>query len=106
ARRGAAPPSRITHGSPLRSAVAAGPPASPGTPHGARTRRAAAGSAGAGPGSAAAGSAGSDQDTSAGRMSVASPPGGPRAAATPSAASAATSALRADRRTPTDTEPG
>ena len=84
-RRSAAPPSRRTHGSPLRRAAAAAAITSPATGDGGLTS------------AAAAGSAPSDQDTSAGRMSVATRPGGVRAAATASAASAPTSAGRAGR---------
>ena len=89
-RRSAAPPSRITQ-PPAAVAWAASSITGPGTTDGGRD-----GTGGAGP-------APSDHDTSAGRISVATPPGGPRAAATPSAASAATSALRAVRRTQRDT---
>ncbi len=92
-RRMPAPPSRITHGSPLRSAAAADPTTPAGTGAGDRAL------------SAGAGSPPSDHDTSAGRMRVAIPPGGAIAAATASAASAATSALRADRRDHTDIHP-
>ena len=91
-RRTAVPPSRIRHGSPLRSALAAAPITSPGTGEAGRT------------GTAGAGSAGPDQDTSAGRISVAIAPAA-AAAATASAASPATSALRSDRRTHPDTDP-
>ena len=58
-----------------------------------------------GTGSAVAGSAPGDQDTSAGRMTVATWPGGDIAAAAASATSAAASALRAHRRTQPDTVP-
>ena len=47
----------------------------------------------------------SDQDASAGRTSVATQPGGPSAAATASAPSAATSSARAVERYQPDTEP-
>ena len=92
-RRIAAPPSRITHGSPRRSTAAAAATVSAGTGAAART---VAGGAGLAP---------SDQDTSAGRISVATRPGGVIAAATASAASAPTSAARAGRRTQPDTAP-
>jgi len=91
-RRIPAPPSRITHGSPLRSTAAAEPTTSSGT------------GVGGGTGNGRTGSAPSDQETSAGRMSVATPPGGAIAAATAFAAAVATSAPRAGRPTHAETE--
>src|SRR5262249_1805084 len=92
-RSSAAPPSIITHGSPLLSAVAADSIVWPGTGDGAR---AATGGAGSAP---------SDQETSAGRTSVAMLPGGRSEAAIASAASAPMSAERAGRLTQQDTAP-
>ena len=92
-RRAPGPPSRSTQGSPERSVRATDSTVSAGTGAAART------------GSGGAGSPPSDQETSAGRIRVEIRPGGRIAAATPSAASAATSAQREERRTQPDTVP-
>ena len=89
--RSATPPSNSTLGSPDRSAFAAATTASSGI----------AGRDVGGLGRA--GSAPSSHETSAGRMSVATWPGGPTAAVTASTASVATSAGVDDERTQLDT---